>query len=233
MAMDEPIQRLPSREEWLDTPVEPKDWPGKQSPPNKREFFEWLEAEVGIIDFNTKYGMWQNIVFSASWLARDERTRPSNKELSAKLEMIEKRIDEIRTVVSTSEKQADLDGWTKYYLRSAEIQMQAHGAIDSITRNLDILRILTEDAASLVKKTKPGRRKDHTLWDWVAALSAYIDVFTDIKIKVDFENGEPITPYSRLVCKAVEMLDSERLPRVESILKQYRTAHNKAKNSTN
>lgn len=233
MAMDEEVQRLPSLDEWLDTPIDPAEWPGSNSPPDKREFFDWLESELGIHRVDTRCGLLQNVLFSASWLIRDERTRPSNMELSAKLDMIDKRASELIGIIAAPDKKTDLEGWTKYYLRNAEIQIHARDALEAISRNLELLRVLSSDADALVKQSKPGRRKDEALWDWVKALSMQVEVFTEIPIKVEFHKGEPITAYSRLVFKAVELLDPDRLPQVENALKRYRTAHNQSKKTTN
>jgi len=233
MEMDEEVQRLPSLDEWLDTPIDPSDWPGENSPPDKREVFDWLEDELGIQRVDTRYGLLHNILFSASWLIQDEKTRPPNKELTARLSKIEKRASEILSIIEVSDKNTDLDGWTKRYLRSAEIQTNAREALESIRRNLEALRMLTNEADALVKKSKSGRRKDEALWDWVEALSMHIEVFTEIPIKVAFHNGEPITPYARLIYKAVGLLDPDRLPKLENALERYRTAHNQSKKTTN
>ncbi|MEM6411418.1 MAG: hypothetical protein AAF683_07765 [Pseudomonadota bacterium] len=214
-------------------PVGPKEWAADKPAPNKAEFVDWLEQQLQITDYPTQYALWQSILFSSAWLVRDERTRPSNKALLTRLETMENQIARLQSVLLANEKASSANDWTKYYLESAQIAAGAYGAIDQISNDLRALSALIERSKTLITKTQSGRRKDETLWDWVEALSMEIEIFTDIEIAVDFQKGEPITPYARLVYKAVQMLDSERLPQVESILKRYRTAHNKAQNSPN
>lgn len=218
------------KELWLNRPAE-DEWALDTPAPNKAEFISWLERELEISNFATQVGLWKHIMFCSAWLVRDERKRPSNREFRDRIEKLEKHIHAIESVLRANEDTNHIDGWLKHSMITAQIDMRMPNAINSIDGNLTLLRALLNRNREYLDQRSSGPRRDDVLWDWVDAISMHIEIFTDLPIKVDFQGGDPVTPYARLVFKTVEMLDPSRLPQVQNVLTRYRTERNRSQKS--
>ena len=222
---------------WLNTPIDPKDWPLEGEPPDKRGFIDFLEQELGMHDFDCQKGLWNAVTFSSSWLLVDEIRRPDNRKIRRRLGQLKKHIDELLVAISTEPGQErscrsptsqheDVDRWIVRKLEATEAAQGAKG-IEEARSTLKRLKCFLEQSEDSLNHSRAGRRKDEILWTWVKHLQPIWSLTTGLPSKVDHHDGEPVTPYAMFMHRAIAMLDPERASRLESVLVRHRTQQNR------
>lgn len=229
--------RSPNEKRWLNTPINPQDWPLASAPPDKRSFIDFLEQELDIHDFDRQRSLWDAIAFSSSWLLLDEIDRPDNRKVRRRLVQLKKHTDELLIAMSATpdeehsrkappSRYQKVDSWIVRKLEARRAPQSAK-ELEGIRSNLKLLKLILKQSEDSLRHSHAGRRKDEILWTWVEHLQPIWSLTTQRPATVDHHDGEPVTPYAMFMHRAIAMLDPERASRLESILVRHRTQQNR------